>query len=369
MKCFERLALAHLRDSLPSTLDSEKFAYCNNRSTEDAVSMALHSVLTHLDNKNTYARMLFVDFSSAFKTVIPSKLIAKLVDLGINISLCNWIMDFLTNRPQQVQSGSICSNTTAINTGVPQGCVLSPFLFSLFTSDCKSVNTSNTIIKFPDDTTVICLISNNDETAYREEIQHLATWCNDNNLLLNTSKTKELIVDFRKESRNTHDTIHINGTAVERVSSYKFLGIHISEDLSWTINTSSLVKKVHQCLFFLRTLKKNRLSSDILVNFYHCAIESILTNCVKVWYGSCSVAERKALQRVVKTAQHITGSTLPVMENIQRKRCLCFSIYKDSSHTAHRLSLLPSGRRFRCFKTRNRTLREPVQMINLKDKA
>ncbi|KAI5085176.1 gastrula zinc finger protein XlCGF28.1-like, partial [Silurus meridionalis] len=106
--------------------------------------------------------------------------------------------------------------------------------------------------------------------------------------------------------------------AVERVSSFKFLGIHISADLSWNINTSSLVMKAHQRLFFLRTLKKNQLSSDILVNFYHCTIESILTSCVTVWYGSCSVAERKALQWVVKIAQRITGTPLPAMEDIQK---------------------------------------------------
>ncbi|MGL4742424.1 MAG: reverse transcriptase domain-containing protein, partial [Sarcina sp.] len=74
IKCFERLVLAHLKDFLPPTLDPYQFAYHSNLSTEDSVSMALHSVLTHLDNKNTYARMLFVDFSSAFNTVIPSKL-------------------------------------------------------------------------------------------------------------------------------------------------------------------------------------------------------------------------------------------------------------------------------------------------------
>ncbi|KAI3373891.1 hypothetical protein L3Q82_022460, partial [Scortum barcoo] len=98
-----------------------------------------------------------------------------------------------------------------------------------------------------------------DESHYRAEVEHLATWCADNapNLLLNTSKTKELIVDFRKVKRETHDPIHINGMAVERVSSFKFLGIHISENLSWTANTSSLIKKAHQRLFFLRTLKKN----------------------------------------------------------------------------------------------------------------
>ena len=226
--------------------------------------MALHSVLTHLDNKNAYARMLFVDFSSAFNTVIPTKLMTKLGDLGINTSMCNWILDFLTDRPQNVRSGLTCSTSITLNTGEPQGCVLSPFLYSIFTSDCKPVYGSNSIVKFADDTTVIGLISNNDETAYREEIQHLATWCTENNLLLNTTKTKELIVDFRKKSGGTHDTFHINGMAVERVSSYKFLGTHISADMSWTTNTSSLVRKAHQRLFFLRTLRKNQLSSAIM---------------------------------------------------------------------------------------------------------
>ncbi|XP_073772777.1 uncharacterized protein [Danio rerio] len=182
--------------------------------------------------------------------------------------------------------------------------------------------------------------------AYREEIQHLATWCTDNNLLPNTNKTKKLIADFRKGRTGSHDPIHINGMAVEPVSSFKFLGTHISKDLSWTTNTSSLVKKAHQRLFFLRQLNKNQLSSAILVNFYRCTIESILTNCVTVWYGSCSVAEREALQRVVKTAQRITGPTLPAIEDIQKKRCLhrAHSILRDTFHPAHRLfSLLRSG--------------------------
>lgn len=269
-------------------------------------------------------------------------------------------MDFLTNRPQYVRSGHICSTTVTLNTGVPQGCVLSPFLYSLFTHDCRPVYGSNSIIKFADDTTVIGLISNNDETAYREEIQHLAMWCTDNNLLLNTTKTKELIVDFRKERRGSHDPIHINGMAVEPVSSFKFLGTHISEDLSWNTNTSSLVKKAHQRLFFLRTLKRNQLSSAVLVNFYRCTIESILTNCVTVWYGSCSVAERKTLQRVVKTAQRIIGTPLTAIEDIQKKHCLrrARSILKDSSHPAQKLfSLLPSGRRFRTPRTRTSRLR------------
>jgi hypothetical protein len=66
--------------------------------------------------------------------------------------------------------------------------VLSPLLYSLFTHDCTARHDSNTIIKFADNTTVVGLITDNDETAYREEIRDLAGWCQNNNLSLNVTK-------------------------------------------------------------------------------------------------------------------------------------------------------------------------------------
>ena len=102
-------------------------------------------------------RMLFIDYSSAFKTIVPSKLITKLRNLGLNTSLCNWILDFLTGCPQVVRVGSNTSATLILNTGAPQGCVLSPLLYSLFIHDCMARHDSNTIIKFADNTTVATL--------------------------------------------------------------------------------------------------------------------------------------------------------------------------------------------------------------------
>ena len=84
----------------------------------------------------------------------------------------------------------------------PQGCVVSPFPYSLFTHDCTARHDYNTIIKFADDTTVVGLIT--DKTAYREEVRDLAVWCQDNNLSLNMIETKEMIVDYRKK-RTEHN--------------------------------------------------------------------------------------------------------------------------------------------------------------------
>ena len=161
--------------------------------------------------------MLFIDYSSAFNTIVPSKLITKLRTLGLNTSLCNWILDLLTGRPQVVRVG-YTSTMLILNTGAPQGCVLSPHLYSLFTHDCMARHDSNAIIKFAGDTTVVGLITNNDETADREEVRDLAVWGQDNNLSLNVSKTKEMSVDYRKR-RAEHAPLHIYGFVMERVES------------------------------------------------------------------------------------------------------------------------------------------------------
>ena len=134
--------------------------------------------------------MLFIDYSSAFNTIVPSKLINKLRTLGLNTSLCNWILDFLTGHPHVIRVGNNTSSMLILNTGAPQGCVLSPLLYSLFTHDCTARHNSSTIITFADDTTVVGLITDNNETAYREEISDLAVWCQDIHLSLNVIKTK-----------------------------------------------------------------------------------------------------------------------------------------------------------------------------------
>ena len=76
-------------------------------------------------------------------------------------------------HPQVMEVGNNISTSLTLNTGTPQGCVFSPLLYSLFTHDCVAMHASNSIIKFADNTTVVGLNTNNDETAYREEVRAL----------------------------------------------------------------------------------------------------------------------------------------------------------------------------------------------------
>ncbi len=360
IKCFEKLIRDHICSVLPASLDPLQCAYSSNRSTDDDIAFTLHTALSHLENKNTYVRMLFVDYSSAFNTIVPATLVAKLQILGLNRSMCSWILDFLTGRNQVVRMGNNTSSPLVLNTGAPQVCVLSPLLYSLYSHDCTATNSSNVIVKFVDDTTVIGLITDNDETAYREEMSTPTKWCQENHLSLNIDKTKELVVDFRRQSRE-HTPITIDKTPVEQVNSFKFLSVHITEDLTWSAHTDAVLKKAHQRLFFLRRLRKFGTSHSILRFFYTCTVESILTGCITAWFGNSTAGNRKALQRVVRTARHIVGGELPSLQDIYTRRCVrkARRITEDSSHPSHSLlSLLPSGRCLHGIRSRTSWLRD-----------
>ncbi|KAK1802694.1 hypothetical protein P4O66_021193 [Electrophorus voltai] len=165
------------------------------------------------------------------------------------------------------------------------------------------------------------LISNNSERNYLEEIKHLENWCQENNLLLNFSKTKtkELIVDYSKKQEWHYQPVRISGTTVETVDSFRYLGVHISQDLSWSRHTNSLAKKARQRLYHLRCLRDLRLPSKVLQNFYTCTIESILTKNITVWFGNSTKQDRQALQRVMRSAEHITHTELPDLQTIYNR--------------------------------------------------
>ncbi len=268
-------------------------------------------------------------------------------------SICQWITSFLTDRQQLVRLGKLTSRTITISTGAPQGCVLSPLLFSLYTNDCTSNDSSVKLLKFADDTTVIGLIKDGDKSAYRQEVEQLPVWCSCNNLELNTLKTVEMIVDFRRNPPALHLTI-MNST-VAAVESFRFLGTTISQDLKWDIHIDSIVKKAQQRLYFLHRLRKFNLPQELLKQFYSAIIESVLCSSITVWFGSDTKTEIRRLQRTVRTAERIIGAPLPNLQDlyISRVRKRAKKVTLDPSHPAHSLfELLPFGRRYRSLSIR-----------------
>ncbi len=135
-----------------------------------------------------------------------------------------------------------------------------------------------------DDTTLIGLIQDGDESAYRQEVKELAVWCSLNNLELNTLKTVEMIVDFRRKPPCSppthHHEQHGDCSGVIQVP-----GHHISQDLKWVTHIDSIVRKAQQRLYFLRQLRKFNLPQELLKQFYSAIIESVLCTSITVWFS------------------------------------------------------------------------------------
>ena len=144
-----------------------------------------------METAANYARILFIYFSSAFNKIQRHVMIDKLQKLEVPAALVHWVFNLLSNRPQCVRVGDIKSPVLVSNRGAPQGCVLSPFLYTLYTNDCRSVDTSTQFVRFSDDTAMLALLS--DFSSYQSclfSVVRLSSWCSKNLLHLNVSKTK-----------------------------------------------------------------------------------------------------------------------------------------------------------------------------------
>ena len=133
---------------------------------------------------------------------------------GLNLRLIPWIVDFLVNRSQTVRHQAVHSSFRSISTGSPQGTVLSPILFTLYTNDCTGTGTIP-IVKYSDDSAM--------EDLSNSDCVYLAEVVTDNSLALNVKKTKEMLIDFRKAPTVIPDLL-TDGVKVERVTEYKYLG-------------------------------------------------------------------------------------------------------------------------------------------------
>ena len=198
-KCFENVVSKHLKFDVVHQLDPFQFAYKASRGVEDASLTLLSLITQHLDKAKSDVRILFVDFSSAFNTIEPYVLLKRLIDLHVNSNLVLWIRDFLRDRPQRVCVNGYLSEEVVLNSGAPQGCVLPPMLFSIYTIHMNLQTAVTCLFKFADDMALVGLLLDEDSLAtYFSHISLLNEWCEKSFLETNVGNTKELVLDARK---------------------------------------------------------------------------------------------------------------------------------------------------------------------------
>ncbi len=296
--------------------------------------------------------MLFVDFSSAFNTMNPIILAKKLVcEFDVSHGLVLWILDFLTCRQQRVKLNGVLSDTLVTSIGSPQGCVLSSIFFILYTNECRSTKDNCHVVKYADDTVFLSLLTSA-ECDDSNEHNEFFEWCKTAELQLNISKTKEMVIDFRKNASKVKP-VYLYGKEVERVQEYKYLGTIFDTTLKFQQNTEFIIKKVNQRMYVLRKLNSFCVQKKILRTFYTTFIESVLSFSFLCWYSSLSLRNKNRLQTLVRTCSKIIGVPLRCLAEFYKQQMLrkTRSITGDDSHPLKVFfEVLPSGRRFRSIK-------------------
>ncbi|KAI4895174.1 hypothetical protein NFI96_005327 [Prochilodus magdalenae] len=196
------------------------------------------------------------------------------------------------------------------------------------------------IKKFADDTTVIGLTRDDDESAYRRTVDQVVLWSNQNNLELNTAKTVEI--------SGTNPALTILDRTVMAVESHRFLGTTITKDRKWDCNISSIIKKGQQRMYFQGQLRKFNLSQELMVQFYTDTIESVITSSITAWGSSSTKHDIHKLQRIIRSAEKITGVKPPTPLDLHTSRTRkSAEKITDPSHPGHHMfQHLPSGWRF-----------------------
>lgn len=337
MKCFEKIIVSLLKYDVSGVFDPFQFAYRCNRGTDDAITALTHIIVKHLDHPQAFARLLFVDFSSAFNTIQPHLLIKKLVDLDVHPQIIKWYHSFLSNRKQWVSVNGTLSRPRTLSTGAPQGCVSSPVLFVVNTNDCRSSHPSCYIFKFSDDSAILALMKKGDDLSnYFSVIDSFVKWGDSNHLVINTKKTEEMVFDPKRIGGIGLAVIH--GVNIAQVSSYKYLGVHIDDQLSWSIHVDVLCSRLQQRLHFLRRLRLHGADKKFMLIFYKSVFVSIIRYGITAWFGNLTVQLKSKLVRLIEVALKIIGATgQPILQDIfdQATLKLASKIVVDPTHVLY----------------------------------
>ena len=254
----------------------------------------MNKLYRHLEGPQTHARILFADISSAFNTIQSHILANKLVShFSLDSHLVLRIIDFLTNKLQRVFVNGCFSELSLTCAGSPQGCVLSPLLYILYTDDCRSNHLNRFLVKFANDSALLSLLQGS-EQCHGPALTELVDWYDNSYLDHNVTKTKEIIVDFRRQEHSPRKII-IHNNEVEILSKYKYLGTIFDDKLKWDDNTEEIVKKGQQRLYLLRKLNYFSVDQKILSLFYKSFIESIPSFSFICWFHSFGVKKRNSL--------------------------------------------------------------------------
>jgi hypothetical protein len=252
-------------------------------------------------DKNQSIRAVFIDYAKAFDHVDHSIVIRKLIKLGVPNILVRWICSFLQDRHQRIKLSNTFSDWLTLKGAMPQGSWLGPLTFIVLMDD---LSTGCLMHKYVDDTTLSEIIGKDRVSQMEQFFGEVFDWSALNLMNINTSKTKEMIIG-NTITTNPPLQLFCGNESIERVTSFKLLGIIIDNNLKWDSHINSICSKASSRLHFLVQLKRNGASVDDMVHFYQTVIRPVLEYACPAWHTSLTAEQHNKLESIQKRALKI----------------------------------------------------------------
>ncbi|MEL7307855.1 MAG: reverse transcriptase family protein [Pseudomonadota bacterium] len=339
-KTFEKIILNSLKPTLLSAYGSNQFGFRPKSSTLCALTRLHNRVTDLLDNASIFGVIIIAyDYSKAFDRLRTDLIIKRLTEENFPSKAVLWIANYLSERSQTVKVGLTESCPVEVTSGVPQGSILGPYLYSVTTATYKPLNCSDCeVFKYADDTTLVFPLHKSSRNDHiQREHQHLLNWSMINDLKLNVKKCKAMII--RKPNVQA-GLIYIPNDVVETLQ-LNLLGVIFNSKCTWSSHIDHVIKKCSRLLFAFRKIR-SYFSSHKLRRLYFSLVRTVIEYCAPLYVGISS-SDALRLSRLqsrfhrVICGPHCDFNCLPPLE-LRRSQLTKYFLLKimDADHILHR---------------------------------
>ena len=285
---------------------------------------------------------VFFDFHKAFDTVPHQPLVDKLCQLGLNSQIVEWVHNYLADRKQRVVVNGVSSLSTGVPSGVPQGSILGPLLFLIYIDDIATVNMTegSQIVLYVDNILLYRPISIPEDIEHlQNDVDKLQAYASANYMTFNASKCKFMLVSRKRQHVHPKPSISLNGSPLELTPTFKYLGLLISSDLSWSSHIDNICSKAKRILGLLYRRFYRQSNEQTLRQLYVSLVWPHLEYAAPVWSPHLH-KDITILERVQQFASKMCTKTwdcsyndlldrlqLPTLAQCRLHLSLCFMYY------------------------------------------